>query len=132
MLKNILIVDDDELMCEEISEILRDEGYVVSAATSGFEAIALMHDHHYDLVLLDLKLPGLDGFDILKFMDGKRYGFYVIVVSGLEVAAHVARGGKPSGEKEVEQHRILHVADDILSKPYDTAVLLRTVNKFLQ
>ena len=62
MKKKILIVDDDEEICEEFSEILKGQHYLVETAFDGLKASAMIVKGEYDLVILDLKLPGLSGF----------------------------------------------------------------------
>jgi len=64
MKKKILIVDDDEEFCEEMSEILADEGYYVEQLFKGVKVIKLLKENKYDLVFLDMKMPGISGFEI--------------------------------------------------------------------
>ena len=62
---NIMIIDDDTHISEMLSEALSSEGYTVSAAYSGTEALMLLSGKKPDLVLLDLMLPGLTGEKLL-------------------------------------------------------------------
>ena len=125
--EEILIIDDDESMCDEVSETLRDEGYRVSISKNGLEGAALIATHHYDVILLDIKLPGLSGYDILRELEGKMDGFRVIVITGQQVAAQLV-SGEPSGDDlEEEQYRTLKLADGILSKPFDMSTLLHMI-----
>jgi CheY-like chemotaxis protein len=57
----ILIVDDNAVMSEALSEAARDLGHEVCVAPSGAAALALLDDHAVDAVLLDLRMPGMDG-----------------------------------------------------------------------
>ncbi|MGA2403188.1 MAG: response regulator, partial [Syntrophobacteraceae bacterium] len=61
----ILIVDDDKLLQKPLKQILADK-YDVSAAGSGEEALAIIREKPIDLVLLDIRLPGIDGVETLK------------------------------------------------------------------
>lgn len=70
ILKNILIIDDDVPIGNVIEEMLIKEGYGVSRAYSGTEALFILSDEKPDLVLLDLMLPGLNGEDILPRIKG--------------------------------------------------------------
>jgi CheY-like chemotaxis protein len=63
---SILIVDDDAAMRDVLSEAMRDLGYDVSLAASGVEAISLLDAQMIDAVLLDLRMPGMDGIEVLK------------------------------------------------------------------
>ena len=60
-MKRILVVDDDDHLRTLLADVLSQEGRVVDLARDGSEALALLHLHHYDLILSDLRMPGLDG-----------------------------------------------------------------------
>jgi signal transduction histidine kinase len=62
----ILIVDDEPNVLLTVGAILRQEGYEINTVASGAEAIAVIHQHHYDLVLTDLKMPGVSGLEVLE------------------------------------------------------------------
>jgi len=64
--KRILVVDDEEDISKLLRLILEDEGYEVYVAPNGPEALALLQKELYDLVLLDLLMPGMDGWEVLK------------------------------------------------------------------
>lgn len=76
-MKKILVVDDDVYIGDMLEEALRKEGYVISRAYSGSEALLCLSSERPDLVLLDLMLPGLNGEEVLSAMKG----IPVIVVS---------------------------------------------------
>lgn len=63
--KRILVVDDQFGIRVLLQEVLEREGYVVHPAVCGAEALALLREHAPDLVLLDMKIPGMDGLEIL-------------------------------------------------------------------
>lgn len=69
-MKHILIIDDDIHIGSALQEILIQNGYKVSRAYSGTEAVMLLKDTKPDLVLLDLMLPGLSGEDVLPVYKG--------------------------------------------------------------
>ena len=64
--KRILVVDDEESMCQYLSILLAKEGYKVTTAGSGAEALALMEKEPYDVVLSDIQMPKVDGIQLLK------------------------------------------------------------------
>ena len=64
--KQILIVDDEAIVRESIRDWLKDAGYQVLTAESGEEALALMEKHTFGVIILDLRLPGMTGIDVLK------------------------------------------------------------------
>jgi CheY-like chemotaxis protein len=66
--KAILIVDDDELICEMLASMLSLEGYEVGTAENGAVGLATLERRHFDLVLLDLVMPELDGVRFLHLL----------------------------------------------------------------
>ena len=67
----ILVIDDEEPMRESLKDWLMEEGYEVGLAASGKEAIAMTRKQNWDVILLDLKMPGMDGIETLKRLKGK-------------------------------------------------------------
>lgn len=105
---SILIVDDDEMNRDMLSRRLAREGYAVSTAPDGQSALALMAVESYDLVLLDLLMPGIDGFVVLEKIreEPKWKETSVIVLSALQERESVVR--------------CVHLgADDYLVKPFE-------------
>jgi CheY-like chemotaxis protein len=70
--KRLLIVDDDENLREALSAVLSERGRVVDTARDGIEAVAMIGENQYDLILSDLSMPGLDGpafYDAVRSID---------------------------------------------------------------
>lgn len=110
IMKNILIIDDDIHIGNMLEETLTKEGYYVSRAYSGTEAIYVLSDSRPDLVLLDLMLPGLNGEEVLPHIKG----IPVIVVSA-----------KVDIDNKVDL--LLGGAADYITKPFDTKELLARI-----
>lgn len=109
-MKRIFIVDDDVYIGDMLEEILTKEGYSVSRAYSGTEAVLLLSDHQPDLILLDLMLPGLSGEKVIE----KIKNIPVIVVSAkIDVNDKV--------------NLLLGGAADYVTKPFDTKELLARI-----
>jgi len=125
--KKLLIIDDDLEMCAEISEILRDEGYEVDAVYDGVQGRDRLMQVPYDLVLLDLKIPGMNGFDVLVSIREQRIGVKVLVLSGRPLVKDM--NGQPGVRDEEEA--ILRKADCVMSKPYDIVRVLSTIQELL-
>lgn len=109
-MKQILIVDDDVSIGDMLEEILTKEGYDVSRAYSGTEALLLLSLSRPDLVLLDLMLPGLNGEEVLP----KISGIPVIVLSA-----------KVDVDNKVDV--LLNGAADYMTKPFDIKELLARI-----
>jgi two-component system, NtrC family, response regulator HydG len=63
---SILVVDDEVDTCRNLSDILTDLGYRVDVAHDGFTALAMVRQKPYDVALLDLKMPGMDGLTLYR------------------------------------------------------------------
>lgn len=109
-MKNILIIDDDVHIGNVLEETLVNEGYTVSHAYSGTEALYVLSQSKPDLVLLDLMLPGLNGEDVLLHIKG----IPVIVVSA-----------KVDIDNKVDL--LLGGAADYITKPFNTKELLARI-----
>ncbi|WP_426503223.1 response regulator transcription factor [Dactylosporangium sp. McL0621] len=84
-------MEDDERIARLVSRALEVEGYAVDRAYNGLDALAIALDRHFDLLLLDLMLPGLDGAEVLSRVVEERPGQRVIVVSAImEIGLRVA------------------------------------------
>lgn len=90
----ILVIEDDRFLRDLIVQKLKKEGFVVLEAIDGEEGIKMTREHSTDLVLLDLILPGIDGFEVLKKMkeDSATKNIPVIILSNLGQKEDVERG----------------------------------------
>ncbi|MCC2864876.1 response regulator transcription factor [Anaerovorax odorimutans] len=109
-MKEILIIDDDVNIGNMLEEVLRGEGYGISRAYSGTEALLVLESQKPDLILLDLMLPGISGDEVLT----KIKGIPVIVVSA-----------KVDVDDKVKL--LLGGAADYVTKPFDTKELLARI-----
>lgn len=66
MAKQILIVDDDEMVLMALEELLKPEGYKIDAVSRGVEALKKLDDNDYDLLMLDVIMPEMDGFELCR------------------------------------------------------------------
>jgi DNA-binding NtrC family response regulator len=79
---SILVVDDEERVREGCRKVLAREGYEVSIAESGESGLKMIERQHYDIILLDLMMPSLSGFDVLAHVKALHPDSLVIVISG--------------------------------------------------
>ncbi len=80
--KRIILIDDEIIVGKTLSKVLYEEGYEVFCVTDGETAIDVINDDDFDLILLDLKLSGIDGIETLKAIRDKNSNIPVILVSG--------------------------------------------------
>jgi two-component system OmpR family response regulator len=115
----ILVIDDEPKIVSFVSRALAGDGFAVDSAADGARALALATRERYDLVVLDLLLPGVDGLSVLHKLMSRRPGQQVIVLSAVsEVAAKV---------------RCLDLgAADYLTKPFALVELLARVRSRLR
>ncbi|HLE31689.1 MAG TPA: response regulator [Bacteroidota bacterium] len=114
----ILVVDDEEALRTVLSSELEGEGYQVSTAGDGEEAIKILGSQQFHLILLDIKMPNVDGFEVLKFIKQKQPSTKVIMLTGFADLKNAIESKKLG-------------AEDFVSKPYDLVDLLTTVERVL-
>lgn len=114
----ILIVEDDLDIQELLQNFLQEAGYEVSIANDGVEAVSLFSTAHYDLILLDVMLPKIDGFTVCELIR-KQSQIPIIMLTAL------------SGEKEQIKGLDLQV-DDYITKPFSMPVLVRKIAAVLR
>ncbi|PKL92105.1 MAG: hypothetical protein CVV21_04975 [Candidatus Goldiibacteriota bacterium HGW-Goldbacteria-1] len=123
--KTVLITDDEKDMREELSTILKGEGYMVMQAANGREAIDLIKKHKIDVMLLDLKMPVMTGFDVLKVLEAEKNTIRTIVLTGSILGSTLPDKDDLS---YAEKTKILKFADIVLNKPFDVVKLLGKIS----
>jgi two-component system cell cycle response regulator CtrA len=107
----VLLVEDDITAARGIALMLKSGGAVVDTADTGEEALELVRHYDYDIMVLDLMLPDMEGYDVVRRMRSGRIDVPVLILSGLSRPQAKVKG--------------LGVgADDFISKPFDKAELL--------
>ena len=117
-MRTILVVDDEAAIRQTLEQLLTYERYAVQLAANGAEALSILADSKIDVMLLDIKMPEMDGFEVLERMKAAGRDVPVIVVSGhgnIETAVDAVRKG----------------AYDFLEKPLDRSRLLLTLQNCL-
>lgn len=115
----ILIVDDEVDACQNLADILSDAGYEVDAAYDGESALELVGRNAYDVALLDLKMPGMDGVELYRRIKQLSEGTTAIVVTafaGSEKAQDAVNAG----------------ITQILAKPVDISQLMKSLKSSLE
>jgi CheY-like chemotaxis protein len=125
--KWVLIADDETEMREEIAIILRDEGYEVRTAPDGKAALKMIKKQKFDVLLLDLKMPVMTGYELLKELDSKNIHLKTIVLTGSILGSTLP---DEKGISYKEKTRILKLADTVMNKPFDVMKLLDKVKQY--
>lgn len=120
MLKSrILLLEDDITLNETVSEYLEELGYRVDVVEDGEEALSLMYEHSYDIFLLDVKVPGMNGFDLLKEARARSIVTPAIFITSLNSVEDLSQGYE-SG------------CDDYIRKPFALKELQVRVESILK
>jgi CheY-like chemotaxis protein len=117
----ILVVDDDVDTCRNLSDILTDLGYRVDTAHEGPSALELVKRKTYDLALLDLKMPGMDGLTLYREIKRLRADTVAIIVTAYATSTTadeaLAAGAWQVLPKPVDPARLLKLVDEALDQP---------------
>jgi DNA-binding response OmpR family regulator len=111
-LRTILLVDDDLELRDVVVAILAEPGYTVLTASDGYEALRILVDRSVDLMITDVKMPGISGFELARQAKLMRPNLHVIYVSGQ--ASGVDRKGPTYGvlmHKPVRARELLDVIE---------------------
>ena len=119
MQPRILIVDDDEVSCRLFAEVLEGEGHEVHQARSGEEALDRLRKESYDLLMVDVRMPGITGLDVTRAMRQEQPSLPVIVMTAF-------------GSIETAVEAIHEGAYDYVSKPIDTRRFAGQVSAYLK
>jgi len=113
----ILVVDDDENIREIIREILSMAGHHVVLSSDGEEALRLFYDQEFDLVMTDLGMPGISGWDVTRKIKGTHPEKPVVIISGW---------GAQLSEEEIKTNKV----DLVVSKPFSLDQILQVTAMF--
>ena len=114
--KNLLVVEDEQVISNICYRVLTKEGFNVIQATDGNTAIELLNKHRFDLCLLDIRLPGIDGLELYRYICRKspNLSLKVIFMTGDALSRNIQEFVNRSGRQ-------------LLEKPFTTDELLSAV-----
>ncbi len=115
----ILVIDDEPVVCKGCRLALSDENHFVEICMTGREGMRLIEDGNYDLVLLDMKLPDIEGMEILRSIHNTRQDLLVIVMTGYSTVQNAVEAMKLG-------------AFDYLPKPFTDEELILTVKRAIE
>jgi len=117
--QKILVVDDEKSMCDFLEIMLQKEGYEVASTTSGEKALELLDNNFYSMVLTDVRMPGADGFEVLRKSKEVSPDTVVIMITAY---------GSPEGAVTA----IKEGAYDYITKPFRVEEVKLTIKKSLE
>ena len=106
----VLLVEDDAMSARALTDFLKAGGAVTDLANTGEEALELVRHYEYDIVVLDLMLPDMEGYEVVRRMRAARVDVPVLILSGLS---------RPQAKVKA----FAMGADDYITKPYDRSEL---------
>ena len=119
-MKRILLVEDTSHLSEEIADILRLEGYLVAIANNGLRALELLPSSRPDLIITDLLMPGMDGFELIKRVRSMTsFKSIPILILSAKTSEADRKRGKELG------------ADAFIGKPCKAHELVASINSLL-
>ena len=116
---NILIVDDDNIFRENLRELLLHEGFSTTSVSSGIEAVDLISSCHFNLVITDLKMPKMNGIEVIEAIRKAHPDLPVILMT--------AYGG-PNERREALEHNASH----FITKPFEIDDMVSIINTSLE
>jgi len=107
---NILLIEDDLVLSNGLTHTLQQSGYIVSVTASGKYALQLIHALDFDLIILDLGLPDMDGLEVLRTLRHQKIASPILILTARDAVSDRIEG-------------IAQGADDYLTKPFDLGEL---------
>lgn len=119
--RSILVVDDEPDTCANLSDILTDLGFRVDVACDGLNALELVRKRPYDVALLDLKMPGMDGLELYRRIKALRAGTVAMIVTAYATDA-TAQAALDAGAwriiaKPIEPRQLLQLVEEAMGRP---------------
>ena len=118
-MQRILVIDDDPTVTSVLKRGLAYEGFTVDTAGTGAQGLTIARDHAPDLVILDLMLPGIDGYEVLRRLRGANEDLPVLLLTARDEAVDQVKGLEAG-------------ADDYVVKPFTFSVLAARVKALLR
>jgi two-component system alkaline phosphatase synthesis response regulator PhoP len=117
----ILFVEDELSLQKSIAYILEKEGFSVITSNNGENAVKLAFRENPDLILLDLMLPGIDGFEVCKILkrNPTTANIFIVMLTGKRMVEDITRG-------------LSQYADDYITKPFEPAILIARIQAVLR
>ena len=115
----VLLVEDDTSTAKSIELMLKSEGYIIDTTDLGEDGLEIGKIYDYDIIILDLMLPDMDGYDVLKALRDSKVETPILILSGLTELDNKIKG-------------LGYGADDYLTKPFDKRELIARIQAIVR
>ncbi len=115
----VLLVEDDSSTAKSIELMLKTEGYIIDTTDLGEDGLEIGKIYDYDIIILDLMLPDMDGYDVLKSLRDSKVETPILILSGLTELDNKIKG-------------LGYGADDYLTKPFDKRELIARIQAIVR
>src|ERR1700693_5314856 len=115
----VLVVEDDSAIARSVELILKSESFNVYATEFGEQGVDLGKHYFYDIILLDLSLPDMSGFEVLRSLRASKVKTPILILSGMASIEHKVKG-------------LGHGADDYMTKPFHKTELIARVQAIVR
>tara|TARA_B100000282_G_scaffold192176_1_gene140166 strand:- start:1588 stop:2352 length:765 start_codon:yes stop_codon:yes gene_type:complete len=115
----VLLVEDDTSTAKSIELMLKSEGYIIDTTDLGEDGLEIGKIYDYDIIILDLMLPDMDGYDVLKALRDAKVETPILILSGLTELDNKIKG-------------LGYGADDYLTKPFDKRELIARIQAIVR
>ncbi|MGD9118911.1 MAG: response regulator [Dehalococcoidia bacterium] len=115
----ILVIDDDETICSLFRDTLEEAGHTIATASESLKGLELIKGQDYDLVLLDLKMPEIDGAELFKQIRKSKPGLPVIIITGYP-------------DSDLMMEALTYGPFGVMKKPFNDSDILSAVNNYLR
>jgi two-component system cell cycle response regulator CtrA len=115
----VLLIEDDTTVAQSVQLMLKSEGFVVDATDMGEDGLEIGKLYDYDIILLDLMLPDIEGYEVLRRLRAARVNTPILILSGL-------------GELDNKIKGLGFGADDYLTKPFDKRELIARIQAIVR
>ena len=116
---NILVIDDDETICSLFKDTLEEAGHTVTTVGESSKGLELVKDRDYDLVFLDLKMPGVDGAELFRQIRVVKPESPVIIITGYP-------------DSDLMMSALAHGPLGVMKKPFSSSDILTAANNYLR
>ncbi len=120
----LLIVDDDKMLNHNMTWLLKRKGYEVFGVEDGQSALRIVDEHEFDIVILDQKMPGMDGIETLREIKKKHPDLEVIILTGASSVESAVKGFEFGAYDYTTKPLQMDVLEEKIQKAFERKLLL--------